>query len=1482
MCLWVVDLYTALASGRLWNLAEYLNSVNRMTTSSIPMDSIDALIAKQVPAWMRDTSIEKLRALHRALRQQETNAQHLRQLIQFVPTLEAFATPLLEKAMQDRFAVEVDARRSAVQSVRRLAQPPVVASLSPPYRTLTTEQNLLTAALLNFTVDETKQNAFVRSTLRTASNQALEVGFEEFARLCRELDLGGKYQRVLGERLRPQRADGTPDEAARKVVLALLEEAPRAQLDVTIRLAALKGQISQRTYRRLLPVAARDPIVPSDPAVLTPRQVMLLGKTIFGVIAFEVRARPTDASIESLIVWIPDDPIGALQLHGSWSAFYLALGLRLRKAQYREFFMRFIGERDRAAFVMTLNQLAAMTAPSTALQLDGRHRAIEQPLFQYLGKQRIDTIFDDARVLAVPTDDENRQTQVERQQAYLDAGLSLLNLAGFVVPGLGLAMLGVAAVQIADEVYEGYQDWQLGDRQAALGHLFGIAENMVATAALSAGGAVIGRVLERSRFVDGLYPICTEAGRFKLCADDLGAYEVQDTGLAVGQQGRVDERTHLRLHDATYQIRTDELKGTTRIVHPQRGGAHEPLLEHNGAGGWRHAMEQPHYWTGEGHALRRLGRRFCALSDEGARAVLQSTGFTVGRLRRLHVENAPPPARLLDAAQRYELHEQFPALRDDAFEEVFASRQVVPDEAQRLLRRDFTGLTARGAQEIVERASGEQVEQMLANHRVPLALAEQARWLSRDSRLDRACAGLRQASAVTADTEKLALGLIENLAPWPATVRVELREGSPDGALKAQTGSLGASQVLHIYRRGRGYRTMLAPGHAQPVSSGADSLMSSLLLCLDDRQKRLLGSVELDEAGLINVLAHKAGSQRELASRLIGQTPVGIGVRPPVRWGDGRLGYPLSGRAESSRQAIRRSIREVFPGMSDNDIEHYLLEVSSQHTDLWAHTHQLHEHLDSLREGLQQWQGQHTGVFDRLRRQRVANALRRCWRREIPEHLNGGFALTIDGERVGNLPILPTGLEFPHVTRLRLRNMSLTALNPDFLQRFRNLVELDLRDNRLRSIPSGIEHLAQLEQLHLNNNQIVMDAGGNRRLATLTRLRQLDLSHNPLGQAPELQRLLCLREVSLRFTGLTELPVGAQNLPWGGMTDLRNNRLRHLRQDVHSLRIRLQGRAVHDNPLIETDTASGEHVSEDDASGGVTLSSHRIVDEVAREQWLVDSVGELRTAREGYWATLRDVANSDDFFRFLADFADTSDFHAHPVYYRARIWTIMEACAQNEELCNLLFTQVSGPRTCQDRLLLMLSHLETRIYVNTVTAGLPLAEQEEYLMRVGRSLFRLDEVDRAASRHIELMRRQNRINIDDIEVYLTYRVRLAGPLGLPAQPSSLHYEMFSGVTSEDINNARLAVFRAETRESVCESLAERDFWQEYLHYRYPERFEAMTEPFHTRLALAEEASAQSGEQAYVEQSNRLMQEMNAAERALLLTLTEEAYARLPI
>lgn len=1367
-----------------------------MSVHEITPDSIDALIAKQLPAWMRTAAIDRLAALQRAFEAQQSSAQKIHELLAPVPALDEFAEPLLKQALLKQYKLDVDVRTNRVRIAQKVYLPSLINSaVKPSYRHVSSRE-LLTAALHNYTERETHADLGTEAKLLDANQKRLALPFTQFAQLCRSLDIGGQYQVLLKSRLQPS------DSILLSAVHAQLEEDLRARFEVAVRSAMLEAHIDERSYLQVLPLCSPQPIVPGDTAVLTCRQLSVLGKRVEGVVTLEVREQ-AGGPVAGVISWIPGDPVQPVQRHVSWAALYETLAGRLRQVPFAEFFMRFIRERERPSFTSALNKQRVGADNGKSIELDGRHAAVEGTLFVYLRRLRIEKTLDDARVLAVPTGDEDSALRRERFELYIETGLSVLNLAGLFLPVLGQVMLGVAAVQVANEVYEGYEAWKLGDRQAALQHLFGVAENVAVGALIAAGGVAVGKVLERAPFVDGLAPLVTDAG-------------------------------HLKLHHQT--------------------PAHE--------------------WSGAGLLMRQLGGELGNVTDEQAARLVESTGFGEEHLRFLHLEQAPPPARLLDAWERYQVHEAFPTLRDDALEAQVRSRQASDSPHALLLKRDFPGLSQRSAKEIVEQASSAQLADMLNKQRVPLNLAEQAHWCLRDSRVDRAIAGLHQANAANQDTERLALGLIDQLAPWAETLRVEVREGSIQGKARVGIGreAAVAQSTLCLVRGEQGYLVENGEGLPLAQASVQDSLVQALLLTLEPSQKLLLGGAALDEQALIEKLASSASAQRTLSATLIGQAPVGEGIRPPVRFADGRVGYPLNVRVTSSREASRRGIQQIYPTLGREQLERYMEDLLAKRVDPWLHYNRLRRHLARLREALQAWQGAGRGVLDRHRRQRVVNALRRCWRRKSSTLGDGGHWLLIRGEHVGSLPSLPTGVMFDHVTRLTLRDMDLTWLDADFLACFPELQELDLRYNQLTEIPAGIEQLVSLRYLRLGHNQIVMSTAGNRRLLALLNLRTLDLGHNPLGYAPDVDGLRHLRHLSLNSTELDALPERVEQLPWQGIADLRNNSIQHVRQDLHNLQLRLRRMVLHDNPLDETSQALVNLAAHEPHN--LRPVDHQLIDSAARERWLAGSAGKLRSRREAQWLRLREEPDSTDLFQFIADFAETSDFREHADFYRRRIWRMLDACDRNTELRTILFTQAGGERTCEDRLLLVLSELETTLYVERLAAGQNLAEREAALMKAGQGLYRLDEVNTIAARKVEVLERKGG-EVDPVEVYLAYRTHLAEALALPGQPDGMYYMMDSRVTSGDLNTAMLQILREETPGRLSAALAQRSFWDRYVHVRYPEQVDALVAALDEQLTHAEMLS----EQMYLIQSEALRAKYETSLQALRLKLAQEAYAR---
>lgn len=1342
-------------------------------------DSTNALIASRLPSWLTELPSDTLNSLLQSQQRQQQVQHQLHEWLARITPLDAFAEPLLREALQAEHQLGVDVRRATLR--RRTLQrfPSHVAQVPDGVKEQIYQHSLLQSALHNFTEGETFATSIMQGTaVLDASGNACALSPKAFFALCRSLDLGGRYQAYL-------RAQLTPGGEAGKQLSTLIEAGYRTSLEAALRLALVNGEIPRHAYEHCAPLI--DLISVASPAIsgLRPMQLRVFGRLVRGAVAFEItHQRATGDEFEGILCWIPDDPQGPLTWYTSWASLFMTLGKQFRLPGYVEFFQRFIGERDRSAYTRALTQALSDTAENVPVQLDGRYGPVEQPLFEYLRRQLIDTLLDNAKVHAIPTAEVDAQQRDRRLHFYLSFAIDALGLASFALPALALPLLGITALQVADDVYEGYADWRLGDRQSALEHLYCVAQTVAMTAVNVGAGAASHRLVEDARVAD-LVPVYTDEHTLKLSDPRLPGYAVQDRG-AVGElisvQGAEYVRTPLASHLTYLEAQTQQ----RRIRHPARPNAYAPLLEGKEGACWQHELETPHEWHASAELFQDLDAGWAHLDEQAIHAVMRATGFNQDQLRRLHVEQAQAPARLHDAVQRQQLHAQRPELNGEAFERQLQAQQPMPGEAETLLRRDFPGLSVMGAREIIEHAPEDQVERMLAHQRVPLALAEQARWYVRDTRLDRACAGLLQTAAINRDTEQLALGLIAERAPWRG-VRIELRGDTLSSEMTAWAGAQAASEVRTVLRTAQGYQALDARANPLPLARADDSLFQALLLQLDPWQKRILGDAGDAPETLAQAMSQWASEERELAASLLAMAPVGLGFRPPVRLGDGRLGYPLSGRGESSNRALRRGIQRLFPDFDESAMEQFAQNARTLGLTPWNHYLRLCEELRTLDQALGLWRRQSSGPIQLIRRARMARRIRHAWQRRIHD-TDGHPALILEGSRLGSLPELPEGVHFDHVTSLVLRNLDLTALSEGLLARFPNVRRLDLSSNRLTSIPDT-SALAQLEQLDLRNNRIV------------------DISEAQAGW-------------------LRANP---------GCASLQGNPL----SPVALERVAIEPAAA---------VQQGEEGS---------------------APWLEGLTEREAAPRRRYWQALAQEPGSEAFFAFLSALLHSERFAVEPQDFRRRVGELLYCMYNHVHVRRAVFQQAAVPRRSVD-----LDVLLVNLKVALRTEGLRGRQVEHQLRSLGRELFRLDQVNRFAARHIEELRLRS-VPFSPGEIYQAFRVQLSEPLGIYGEPTYLSFRHVQTVTPNDLVEAEAAVYEAETAEALSQFLAQQAFWQDHVRLAYDDQFAVIRQNHdERRAALVGDGAQDSGA---VRAAEQIAEQRREEERALTLALARGNY-----
>uniref|UniRef100_A0ABD2WZG8 Disease resistance R13L4/SHOC-2-like LRR domain-containing protein n=1 Tax=Trichogramma kaykai TaxID=54128 RepID=A0ABD2WZG8_9HYME len=141
--------------------------------------------------------------------------------------------------------------------------------------------------------------------------------------------------------------------------------------------------------------------------------------------------------------------------------------------------------------------------------------------------------------------------------------------------------------------------------------------------------------------------------------------------------------------------------------------------------------------------------------------------------------------------------------------------------------------------------------------------------------------------------------------------------------------------------------------------------------------------------------------------------------------------------------------------------------------------------------------------------------------------------------------------EYEALKSLDLSSNSLTKLSPD-IKYLGDLVNLDLHDNLLESVPEEIGSLTKLRKLNVSSNKLKHLGADFFKLAEL---RCLDLKCNLIKELnPAVGDLVMLEYLNLSWNGLTSLPAGLGYLVRLIALDLNHNQLKELPPDIMSMR----------------------------------------------------------------------------------------------------------------------------------------------------------------------------------------------------------------------------------------------------------------------------------------------------------------------------------------
>ena len=1442
------------------------------------------VIAKHVPDWLRKAEPVAIRAYEKALRQNrasQATAQYLAK--DFVGPAE-FVGARLQSAFDAAFgaAGAVDVTRAEWVEFDRGS-----AILGRPLSVR--RRTLLEAAMANFSEDEASPGHFTGGTLLLQPD-ALQLRLEEhglrwsygwhyqakdtiavqphqFARLCRDLDLGRAYQQRFDEVFKPTALRS-------QWVTGAFRANIRSELAVQAQQALLRGQLDAQAcsvVQQLLADTPGEVKWQGQPVILCDLRGLVTwvhsGTTLHGVVSIQTSTQ----SSAPCIVYMPGAGDGAFKQYPSFDAFSADLRAKLRDGAFQGWFAGFVAEPDRREFFLRLNNtlrpqrvewgIAQGPLDDPDADIGLRRTTSAQALVPLLHEAMLAKRAADARYFVVPTAEIDAAERQARWMHYLQQGVTLLNVAALSVPALGALMAAVGTVQLLGELFVGMDDWTHGQTEEAAAHFFAVAVNLAVVGATVAGGVA----LARSPFVAGMLPVVDRAGRTRLWPTTLEAFaaseQLPQTLVPDAQWQYAHGGSHYIKHDGLFYRQSFEASSARwYIEHPAADVEYRLALTHNGEGAWRVAHEDPGQWTAV-QALRRFGPALDGLDDAALQRVRQVSGISGRQLRDLHRRGGKLPALVKACADDLRAERALLALpaseRTAALARLREAAPAIPvGHPAAALLRDFPRLPQVVAEEIAAGANDRERAQLIAAARVPLRLATQARWSLWEAQLNRAILGLTGAG--DARTARLRQGLTAAMSEQ------QQRTVSPQKLLALAAGDRLRAARLIGQRRPKaftaperiaghrwGYRLSGRGGSQDELAQPVRPLSAARQQARFDEGRRLDAS-----------LAHWAQESTT--------TP----------GADGQPVAVASADRELARQRIMASWRGEAPLAEDGAGE------MSQVLD-----------LSELRIGALPVL---EGDFSRVR----YLSLEQCDLTELTPGFLEMFTqlehLELQSNYLTRIPPGVTALSELQMIALDDNRLRASPTMFDEVATLPGLHALVLRDNPMQIPPTAVQRLASLsslrylaldntdgqamaehlpilarlpnlESLWVGRNGMTLTPQAMQALGSLQTLDYLDLSGNPVGPHLDLSLLQAIGGLRLRDCQLQQWPVGLT-----GLMDRQPLRLRWVELD--------------DNPIVEVPELHtlAFFRGEPQVPRPLGLSfAHLSAVAVSRLQAVgvvFDYLQILAQAADGEAAArlarLRAMPGSRRFMQLLGRLSDTADYRLVPANLAERAWKVIDAAAASSSLREQLFAIAQRPDTCGDQVMALFADLEQQqMYVRAADPTLDWPQRSAQLLGLSRSLYRLDRVDSLARADVRARAAARDIDADEmeeVEVLLAYRIGLATRLGLLNQPHGMLFGAIEPVTSAQLDAVASQVLQQESDAALLEWHMSQDYWLDYLRREHRARLDAAQAPWQARLA---QLQARDYDDGFDQELVSLQVERQAAETTVLRALTQEAMAQ---
>ncbi len=835
----------------------------------------------------------------------------------------------------------------------------------------------------------------------------------------------------------------------------------------------------------------------------------------------------------------------------------------------------------------------------------------------------------------------------------------------------------------------------------------------------------------------------------------------------------------------------------------------------------------------------------------------------------------------------------------------------------RVLKQTFPDMPLTLAGKVLAEAKPAELQRIADESRLPLRIKTLAREVNFEASTARAYDGFYHDEMMVPNTEMLALRTLVIHTESLNDLRIEVRNGTYDGALRCSVGPDDASTVRLLIRDEQG-RYEVLDGDNRRLHK-ADDFYEAILNALPDDKRAALGYPRGHGRRLklwIMEISAPSGERRTLLAeppiRAVAKTETVNLVRGPF-WFFGE-------------KTPEQRIKELYPQLTDQQVTWFLQALRAKGDPDQA-IDRIRDDLKQLRNTLQTWRDNQPAQLDSsgdpvigINRDFLQNGgrhieerLLECFERKSEAfgerniHPDGGYTLDLSSEirgpdldrwwkQVRTLADIRKFLD--QVTVLNLDKARFSVDRNGLLNDFPNLHQLSARNTGLTTVPSDIGKLGQLTTLDLADNRISLSANSLEQLSNLTHLETLRLDGNPLRQPPNVGGMRDLKVLGLANTGIEDWPqglfsdaAGEKNRPRGFALDMRQCPIKTVPQvapgsDQAFVLARARFGTLR---LSDADRIRFGDYRESVGFARQQAYSGAVEDELShwKPSSTAPSVFDLsegyKVHREESWHDVMAEPGSTDFFRVISKQRDSQDYRdvGARKQLTQRVWQMIDATALDSELREELFKQASQPETCADAGSQLFNNMGLKVLVSQAyTESASATVLDERLVRLARSAARLEKVGDVARAEISSQQQKFLINPanntapDDVEVHLAFETGLAKRLELPWQSEGMLFEPRSGVDRAKIETAYDTIIEREKGDGLVNGMVDsfdNPFWEQHLRKTYPEQFESNDQFFEAKQGQLEELREVQNEWANNQdraQTTRLQKRLEALAKAL--------------